>query len=111
MPAAQSGGGVLTMVPEQPVCAYTATLDSSEPLVTRMLESETTEPCTMNGMELLSALMFRPSSPGFWCPASGSRCRACCRWLICTRPPAAPVFGSGVQFTAAEDAAPPVVPG
>ena len=31
--------------------------------------------------------------------------------LIGTRPPAAPVFGSGVQVTAAEDAAPPVVPG
>src|SRR3954470_7387332 len=98
------------MVPEQPVCANTYVLDSRVPLSTRMLESDTIPPCTTNGMVLLSGLTFSPSSAGL-VPSVRIALAGLLSLVINTRLPAAPVSGSGVHFTAAEDAALPVLPG
>src|SRR3954463_9662574 len=98
------------MVPEQPVCAWTAPSDFSVPLVTVIVEFEVTEPCTVNGTDLLRALTLRPSSAalvlrvrmalsGRFAGVTGT----------CT--PATPVLGSGLHCTAALLAGEPGPPG
>src|SRR4051794_35667993 len=98
------------MFPLQPVLAHTSTLDFSVPLVTKMFELLTIPPCTLNGSDVLSALTSSPGSAGLvptvWMALPGLLAD-----VIGTVSPDAPVEGSGLQRTAAELAAAPVLPG
>src|SRR4051812_27681335 len=78
--------------------------------MTVMLELDTIPPCTLNGMVVLFALTFSPSSAAFVLSVRIAL-PGLLPLLMGTRPPAAPVSGSGSQRTAAGLAAAPVPPG